>query len=109
LKKHLVLFASPPDSRRFARGLRIVGSLSTQETPISVAMLQDSVLMATRADSGPAWSAVSSKVSGAYALEEHLVKRGFGQKDLASPFEAIGYGELLDLVMEEGTSVTGAF
>ncbi len=107
MKGSLFIFSSPPNSERTARGLRLSRELAEEARSVTFVMTQDSVFLAVKNLSHS--NSALGKVSEAYVLDEHLIRRGFSAEDLRPPFRAVSYDGLVDLIMQDEASVLGSF
>ncbi|MDG7011813.1 MAG: hypothetical protein JRN17_01830 [Nitrososphaerota archaeon] len=102
----LVIFSSGTNSDHTIAGLELLRNLSGRKRAM-VLLTQDAVLLALKSRSGA--SDAFGGVSEAYALADHLTKRGFGQDSLMEPFKVLSYDDAVDLIMADGISVVGSF
>lgn len=102
----LLLLTSPPNSERVAYGLELASRSSREGKKVTIVLMQDSVFLALK--SSPL-SQGFDKLSGLYALDEHLKRRGFAAESLGPLVKTIDYDGLVDLMMHEQMSVIGSF
>ncbi len=110
-RKKLVVIASGPDHGAVG-ALQLVTALKGQGQEVDVCLVEDAVLCARRADETPAGAALAGAVQvgvGLHYLADDLLARGFGLEDARAEVRPLGYGDLVELMLEDERSVLGAF
>ena len=109
-KAKLLVLRSAPDASLV--GLRSAGEMARQGERVSLCLIQDGVLCALKGNQTPAAGLLGAALEAGvelHYLEEDLAARGFGGGDVRAEARALGYGELVELMLAEGRQVLGAF
>lgn len=105
MERIAILVASSPASPSAQEAFGLVRSLAALGHPISLGLLEDSVLAATSTRLGaPLDLCASVLVNG-----RDLSLRGFGPESLLSPARVSTDGEIVDLMMEQTDRTLGVF
>lgn len=110
-RKKLVLITSGP-GRGLTCALELAAKMKAQGQEVDVCLLEDAVLCARRGDETHAGRAVGEALRagiGLLYLEEDLVARGFGREDVRVEGRPLGYGDLVELMLEDERVTLGAF
>lgn len=111
MKRFLILISSAPDTPQALRALQLVKDLRRSGHTVSLALLQDSVLM-TRQSPAPSHQALAELVTDGvqcYGDSEDLALRGLAQPYILPQVQLTNALELVDLMMEKNDSVLGIF
>ncbi|MHB1131102.1 MAG: DsrH/TusB family sulfur metabolism protein [Chloroflexota bacterium] len=109
--RSLLLVTSGPVSGalsavQLATGMKALGE------DVDVCLLQDGVLSTLEASGTPAGMAMARALAtgvGVYYLEDDLAARGFGREDARPGSRPLGYGELVELLLDGARKTLGAF
>lgn len=95
-----------------ALGLQAAAEMARQGERVALCLLQDGVLCALRAHHGASGALLARALEAGVELrylEEDLAARGFEREHLRAEARPIGYGDLVELMLEDGRQLLGAF
>lgn len=108
----LILLRSGPGTPEAAGALVLATCLQARGRRVTIVLVQDAVLAGVRTSHLESAKLLRGLLDGratCYYLDEDLAMRGYGPTDALPGCRAVGYSELVDLLLAEGTSATGAF
>lgn len=111
MKRFLILISSAPDTPQSLRALQLARNLQDSGHTVSLALLQDSVLI-TRPSQAPSHQALALLLSdgvACYSDSEDLALRGIVQAQLLQHVQVADASELVELMMEKSDTVLGIF
>jgi sulfur relay (sulfurtransferase) complex TusBCD TusD component (DsrE family) len=109
---HVVVLRSGPRTSEADRALRFAESLLEQGGQLSLALLEDAVLIALKDGELPSQQRLRSLLqagAGCVYLAEDLTMRGFASDQVAQGSAPASYERLVDVLLADGSRVVGAF
>jgi sulfur relay protein TusB/DsrH len=109
--RKLVVIASGP-SHGAVGALELATAMKGRGQEVDVCLVEDAVLCARHGDDTPVGVAVAGMLRAGVALhylEDDFLARGFGREDVRAEAEPLGYGALVELMLEAERAVLGAF
>ena len=109
---HVMVLRSAPGAAESTSALMLASELQTQGRRIALVLMQDAVLAGLQASELAGARQIRSLLAAGatcYFLADDLAMRGFRPTDLAASCTVIDYAELVDLLLADGTRVSGAF
>lgn len=111
--RHTVLvLRSAPGTPDALGTLDLAGTLGVAGIPVVIVLVQDAVLSALRTNSLPTAQrlrALAADGAGWHYLASDLAMRGYGPADVVEGCEPLDYDDFVDVLLENGASVAGAF
>ncbi len=108
----LLVINSSPESEAAVRALAIACTLDDEGRRVALALLQDAVLAAVKADQTPAAQVVSRLAAqgvAVYVAQQDLALRGISLHDLTPGATTVDDRRLVDLMLADGTKTLGCF
>jgi sulfur relay protein TusB/DsrH len=108
----IMVLRSGPGGAESTGALTLASELQAQGRRVTLVLVQDAVLAgleASELDSAGLLRDLLAAGASCYYLADDLAMRGFRPSDLAAGCTAIGYPELVDLLLIDGARVSGAF
>lgn len=107
----LVVITSAPSCKAEV-ALEMAIQMKEMGQEVGLCLLQDAVLYLLRGNATPASESVGRALEAGidvYYLEDDLAARGFGRDDTRAGCRPLGYGDLVDLMLDDGRVPLGAF
>lgn len=109
MKSFMIITVSSPSSPQATRGLQTALDLQGKGH-VSLVLMQDAVPLALKGSKiAESLARLASIAGSVYVLADHLNKRGFSSDDLLETVKIVDYAQLVELMMNEETTMLGVF